>query len=359
MCPRRAQSLLTAMEHKHHHWLEKLQVEFAGGAALAMTFFIVGPMRGWWDPQWPTTFISTGSIGGLLQFMLLVWLLAAACAALTISARPEGALFATLVGAMGISMHSAPIRALFWSHEASLAGVFAQLIGELFVLFVVVVATVHIICQVRALMARLCPDWMWKGRILGSSDDTQATSGKPAREQHPLASSSWITWFFAPIRVSFLDQMRMSDMSVISPGQQARDGKAALRCMVCCLAATVLYSSIMLMLLMRSTHRGQIIFALFASFLLATLIAHQQFATRFSVVSWASALFTGVLFYMLAIASSGRMGPNVWIKVQLFARALPIDWMTAGGAGGVLGYWISERIHELRHIENHDESESS
>ncbi len=359
MCPDRAQPILSAMKHKHHHWLEKMQVEFAGGAALAVTFFIVGPMRGWWDPQWPTTFVTTGSFGTLAGFALLVWALAVACAALTVSARPEGALFATLVGAAGVSMHSAPIRVLFWSRQDSLTGVFLQLIGELVVLFVIVVGAVYIIYQIRALAVRVCPNWMWRGRIIGLSDDTRVTSGKPAREQHPLASSSWTAWFFAPIRVSFLDQMRTSDMSVISPGQQARDGKAALRCTVYCLAAIVLYSSILLMLLMRSTHRGQIIFALFASFLLATLIAHQQFATRFSVVSWASALFTGVLFYMLAIASSGRMGPNVWIKLQLFARALPIDWMTAGGAGGVLGYWISERIHELRHIENHDESESS
>jgi hypothetical protein len=153
--------------------------------------------------------------------------------------------------------------------------------------------------------------------------------------------------------------MRVSDMSVISPAQQARDGKAALMCMLYCLAATVLYSSIMLMLLMQSSHRGQIIFALFASFLLASLIAHQQFATRFSVVAWGAPLLTGVLFYVLSIASSGYAGPNVWIRVQSFARALPVDWMTAGGAGGVLGFWISERIHELRHIERHAENESN
>jgi len=347
------------MEHKHHHWLEKLQVQFAGGAALAMTFFIVGPMRGWWDPQWPTTFLSTGSFGGLLQFMLLVWLLAAACAALTISARPEGALFATMVGAMGISMHSAPIRALFWSHEASLAGVFAQLIGELGVLFALVVGAIHIICQVRSLMARFCPDWMWKGRITAltvASDASAAKSGAQSDSEGGF-SSSMLLWLLSPLGPSGLPGPQRT--GTMSPGEAAKNRKAAIVCTVSCLAATVLYGSILLMLLMRSTHRGQIVFALFASFLLATLIAHQQFATQFSVVSWASALLTGVIFYMLAIASSGHVGTNVWIKVQPFARALPIDWMTAGGAGGVLGYWISERIHELKHIERHAENESS
>jgi len=354
MCPGRAQSLLTAMKHKRHHWLEKLQVEFAGGGALAVTFLIVGPMHGWWDPQWPATFISTGSFGGLLQFGVLVWLLAAACAALTISSRPEGALFATLVGAVGISMHSAPIRVLFWSHEASLAGVFVQLILELVVLFVIAVGAVHIIRPVRAVMAGICPNWMWRGRITAETVAADPADALAARKKLKEFADG-----FSLLGGIFGRILGPEGMPIVSPGQEAKSRKAIMVCTVSCLAATVLYSSILLMLLMRSAHRGQIVFALFASFLLATLIAHQQFATRFSVVSWGSALLTGVLFYMLAIASSGRVGPNIWIRVQSFARALPIDWMTAGGAGGVLGYWISERIHELRHIERHIETESS
>ena len=356
MCPGRAQSILTAMKHERHHWLEKLQVEFAAGAALAVTFFIVGPMRGWWDPQWPTTFLSTGSFGALLGFAVLVWLLAAPCAAMTVSSRPEGALFATLVGAAGVSMHSAPIRALLWSNEASLAGTFAQLIGELIVLFVVVVGAVHIIWQVRALMTRVCPNWMWKGRITAETVFSDAELADARERKRKRAADNLVFDSHLGLLGRILGP---EGMPVISPGQEAGSRKAIMVTTVSCLAATVLYGSIILMLLMQSSHRGQIVFALFASFLLATLIAHQQFATRFSVVAWAAALLTGVLFYMLAMASSGNLGPNVWIKVQPFARALPIDWMTAGGAGGVLGFWISERIHELRHIERHAEKESA
>ncbi|MCP4378861.1 MAG: hypothetical protein GY794_22135 [bacterium] len=347
------------MKHKRHHWLEKIQVQFAGAVALAVTFFIIEPMHGRWDPQWPATFVSTGSFGGLLSFAVLVWVLAAFCAVLTISSRPEGALFATLVGAAGISMHSPPIRALFWDRQDSMEGVFLQLIAELFALFVIVVVAIHVVYRVRALACKLCPGWMWKGRITEETFSSNGVDAKTPEGKKQTHSLSWIVWFLSPIRVSFLDQMRISnELSIVSPRQQAKSRKAALTCMFYCLAATMLYSSIMLMLLMQSTQRGQIIFALFASFLLATLIAHQQFATQFSVVSWASALLTGILFYTLAIASSGHSGPNVWIKVRLFARALPIDWMSAGGAGGVLGYWISERIHELRHIDNHAEKES-
>jgi hypothetical protein len=37
--------------------------------------------------------------------------------------------------------------------------------------------------------------------------------------------------------------------------------------------------------------------------------------------------------------------------VQPYAYALPIDWMTVGEGGALLGYWVSQRIHEIRHFE--------
>ena len=346
------------MKHERHHWLEKLQVQFAGAAALAVTFFIVGPMNGGWDPEWPATFIPYGGFAGLLHFGLLVWILAAVCAVVTISSRPEGALFATLVGAVGVSMHSAQIRVLLWSREGSFAGVFAQLIAELLVLFVVLVGAIHIICWVRVLMSRVWPGLMWKGRITAQTVASDESSPEPETKKAAPAgfSSSMVLWLLSPLGPS--GTPGPEPLVDLSPKEAAKNRTAAIICTVSCLAATVLYSSIILMLLMWSPNRGQIIFALFASFFLATLIAHQQFATQFSVVAWGSALLTGIMFYVLAIASSGNMGSNLWMNLKPFSRALPIDWMTAGGAGGVLGYWISERIHELKHIERHAENES-
>ena len=38
-------------------------------------------------------------------------------------------------------------------------------------------------------------------------------------------------------------------------------------------------------------------------------------------------------------------------RVPLYARALPLDWLTAGSAGALLGYWLSARVHELKLLE--------
>ena len=254
------------MKHERHHWLEKLQVEFAAAAALAVTFFIVGPMHGWWDPQWPATFISTGSFGGLLQFALLVWALAAACAAITVSARPEGALLATFVGAVGVSMHSESIRVLFWANQESFGRVFMQLIAELAVLFFVAVVTIHIICRVRAIMARVCPGWMWKGRITEHTVSLEGQDAESVAAYKSKAASSKFLWTLSPMGSGLVGEtLGPKGMPIVSPQNEAKSRKAALACMLYCLAATVLYSSILLMLLMRSPNRGQIVFALQAS----------------------------------------------------------------------------------------------
>ena len=35
----------------------------------------------------------------------------------------------------------------------------------------------------------------------------------------------------------------------------------------------------------------------------------------------------------------------------MYARVLPIDWLTFGIGGGLLGHWLSSRMHEAKHIE--------
>ena len=104
----------------------------------------------------------------------------------------------------------------------------------------------------------------------------------------------------------------------------------------------------MLLVLMKSSNRGQILFALGASFLLGTMIAHQLFPATQSAVAWAGPVLGAVFLYALTCASSIGLGPQAWREVLINARALPVDWITFGAGGAVLGYWISARIHEMR-----------
>ena len=79
-----------------------------------------------------------------------------------------------------------------------------------------------------------------------------------------------------------------------------------------------------------------------------------------SLFCWAMPVPAGVLFYLLASLSSGPGKEQAWIDVPKYAKyaqALPIDWITFGSGGAILGFWISERIHEMRHFEKQAEQQ--
>ncbi len=120
------------------------------------------------------------------------------------------------------------------------------------------------------------------------------------------------------------------------------------------LFVNALISIILLSLLLRSSQRGQILFALFASFLLGTLAANHFFPRSRSIVSWIVPVLVGIVYYALAANTVGGSVEG-WIDVPNYGYVLPIDWVTAGSAGSALGYWIIARMRELRGLQTEGE----
>ena len=112
-----------------------------------------------------------------------------------------------------------------------------------------------------------------------------------------------------------------------------------------------------ILLSMRSSDRGQVLFSLLASFVLAVILSHQVFPGAYSIAAWLMPPVTAVMFYSLA-ANEITAGPQAWMAVPAYSRALPVDWLTAGCGGAVLGYWICRRLHETHHIERRQEQEN-
>jgi hypothetical protein len=110
-------------------------------------------------------------------------------------------------------------------------------------------------------------------------------------------------------------------------------------------------------LLARSSDRGQILFALLAGNFLATLVAYQVFPSRSRWAAWASALAAGVVFYVLAAVGAPRTGAGAWVFVANCSQALPIDWITAGLGGALLGFWGSSRLHEGKFLDQCEDSQ--
>lgn len=297
------------MTQRKFHWLEKLQVQLASAAALFIVYFWLYPLVRPWDPNAALAFVPYGGLGQLAMLAGIVWALAAVAALLTTKSRPQGAMVAALIGAGGFCLRSPQMRTLLWLQGDGYAGLFFKLIGETVLLTVVLLGAAVIIAAVRRAVEAIQPAWMWSDPLLDAPQEKK----------------------------SHRDRLFQ-----------------ALSCVGLMLALAI----VLVIVLLRTADRGQIIFALLTANLLGMLAAHQVFPARSSVVAWVGPMLIGVLFYILAVVGAlthSDAGANLWASVTLYANPLPIDWMTAGAGGGVLGYWISERIHELRHIERHEQ----
>ncbi len=296
------------MEHRRIQGLEKMQVQLAAVAALAVVYFGLWHRFWPWDPLSAAAYLPTAAHAQLLNFAAMVLFLAVAVAVVTISTRPQGALLVVLIGAGGISLHSPQIRSLFWAHPGQFQWVYGQMLLESLAMAAVLGAAYLVILMIRAGVGRMIPSWTWKSPI---------------------------------------EQLTPEQRQILPQKADSHWGHAA-----GCMGLTFLISVVLLFVLMQSGDRGQVIFALFASFLVGSLAGHQLVPTRRGAVLPLAPLAAAVIFYALAAyASIAAPSPQAWLAIPKYAQALPIDWLTAGGGGAVVGYWISSRLHELRLIE--------
>lgn len=292
------------MSQRRFHWLEKFQVQVATLAALAATYFVFWHAFEAFDPQAPIAFLPYGNYAGLGLLALLVWGFAAGAALLTVNSRPESAMIAALIGAGGLSLRSPSMRGLLWLQPDGMNAMFGRLIVETIFLAAILVGAYLIIFLVRRLVAAVCPGWMWKGNM---------------------------------------SQVDSPEALLMSPDPWGRQAIS--------LGLAVLVTGVLFMLLVKSTLRGQVLFAIFIGSLVASLGTNQAVPSHRGIFAWVAPMLVGIGFYVLGIIHSVKGDMNAWMVVSLEVQALPIDWLTAGAGGGALGFWFSQRIREASHME--------
>jgi len=331
------------MNFERFRLLEKVAVQLTTVAALVVVYLVLWPALRPADPETPVVFLSGGDYAQMAVFVASLWALAAACAVTTIPARPQGALLAALIGAGAISLRSPKIQALLWDWQGELGGLYCRLILELLLFAAAVVVAALIVALVRSVLARAAPKWFWTDPLAGLTDERQAGVGgaRAGWNWLELFGGSRATWRLV------LSFGRSDGRGAV----KRRWGREALVRSLSCLLLSLAISILALMVLLRSAERGQLLLGMLVSFVAAVLIAHQVFPTPLAVVAWVAPLLAGVLFYALAAVSSMSRAPRAWAELANYAHTLPIDWLTAGCGGGLIGYWISSRIHEMRHVQ--------
>lgn len=335
------------------HWLERFQVRTAMLVGAVATYFVLFPLLRGPDPEGPLSLLVGGGAGRVALFVIAFWVLGGFCGALTVSARREGVLAALLIGMGGLSLRSPQIRSLLWFRMDALTGLYETLILEVLLLAAVLVAGDIIAAQVRRALGRARPGWVWK-----------ALPADPARKGGELAEVSidrtyYLGGVLDTVLIGALIRLfaSLGRRGTRKAAGSTRRSELLVRTGKFLILALVIAAALLLVL-MRSSDRGQILFALVAGFFVATWVAHQVFPTPLAAASWVYPIILAVCLYALGAASGAGAPPQGWIDVRIYARALPMDWLTAGCGGSLLGCWVSARTHDARRIQRLEEEEA-
>jgi len=342
------------MIRRHAHWMEKLQVQLTAVAAGLAAYFLIWPIVSPTDPTGPVTFIATGSLKQAGLLAAAVCGLAALGCLTTVSARPAGTTAAVLIGLGGLSIHSGPMRELLWARQDDLAAMYWQMALEVLLLGAVLLVAAVVVALVRKATAGIAGKWSWSDLLTDLSEDQQRAYLQSTRSEgggRGAPPKSLVGGGFARLIVEHL-ALAASRRA----GRRMPDGDVLTRCGLCFLLCLAIAVSIVA-LLARSAARGQLLFALLAGCFLAALIAYQVFPTRLSLPAWAAPVVAAVGYYVLAAAGALHTGQGAWMAVEPCRQALPIDWMTAGVGGAILGYWVSSRMHESKFLEHQEQQE--
>jgi hypothetical protein len=116
-------------------------------------------------------------------------------------------------------------------------------------------------------------------------------------------------------------------------------------------ASQAMLMILLLLLLGRSDDKAQMLTSVGISAYLAAIGAHYFVATRPSLWFWSAPLLVGLFGYLMQY-----FNPADWMIGDLYgffapiARPTPLDYMSTGVAGTLLGYWTAQRWqHESIH----------
>ncbi len=314
------------MNHHRWHLLEKLQVYVAIVVGLLASYFLAWPVLRPTGPNNVLVFLATGSAGGLVLLAVWAWLLAALCAMLTPSARPEGAVLATLVGLGGLSLQSDSLGPLLMLHKHDLGALLSPMALELIVMVPLLAGVVLVVLAVRQGLRRVVPGWVRPPvDVLRGPAPVQA---KPQpRLDLALAELYRNRAAWPALRKSVLDGLLVAGAAFV---------------------ITLGVAYLLVPMVLFNPERGQILFGLAVAFFLGGLAGNWLFPTGITAPSWLAPIVLGAFYF---IRNAGLpSGELAWTQVQPPAVALALDWLVAGCGGAIGGCWLAERLRDLQYL---------
>jgi hypothetical protein len=339
------------MDHQKLHLFEKIQVQLAvlvlGLAVYVGLWPLVSPP----DAAAPLALLSISGFGATLAAVLGLWLLALLAGGLTLHMRPSAGMVVAVLAFGGLALRSEKINVLLWRNGPGGGGAFGPLIIEQLVLLVALVVASQLAAVGRALAARIRPGWVWQ--------PPRAKLAAPV-EQSSLDLPAWmqgVLLFLAGRLVvgrQRLSAGRVPEPFLLTDGPDAPTAREIFTRLGLGLLTALIASQVLLFLLAQSDQRGQILFALGASFFLAALAGNLLYPTRLYAAYAILPLLVGVGHYIYGTSAVVTTWGG-WAQLPITTRALPIDWTTLGAGGALAGFWVASRIREAKWFEKQQE----
>lgn len=323
---------------------EKALIEVACLIGVAAVFLLASPLLTGNDPLGATTF-TFGGAGRVVAAVAAMVAVAVICGALTVVARPAAVGTAMLIGLAGLSLHSPALRTLLWRHHAGLPFLYWSLAAELIAGAILLGMAMVVGELVRRACTGTARSWAWRSSLA----DAEISSDRWPEIDHDRLAAN-------PL---YDRSMTLSTLvwAIRSLFGRDRRGGMGLKHRAICMAVMVIGGAILIAILCRTGQRQQVLFAIFTGFMLMAMSIHQIFPTACSTIFWVSPIIVGLAVYALAASACQSLGGSAtsWIDVPHLARALPVDWLTMGSGGGLVGYLVSARLHEGKILEQLEE----
>ena len=313
--------------------IEKICVYCTCALGLAGSYLVFWPATRNHDPLAAICFVPACGMVQAAWYAGILLLLSAISAVITAPFRFSSTLAAALVAIGGISLRSPALEGFLWAWPDRPQKAFALLLLDVVLVGFMAAGAWGVIWLVRRSAGRAFANL----GIRGQMDKAEITDGGGDSLAKSLADS-------------------LLNRSVDRGGGGETKDQAALKLArsICFVLVAFPLTIICILLLLGSADRGQVIFALFAGSLAGSYLAHELFPGGIARLAWIGPLIVGGLFYTLAWTGNFD-GTNVaWSNVPLYARALPIDWVSFGSGGAMAGVWFSERSFDLRKIESNN-----
>jgi len=267
-------------------------------------FHLAWPAVRPFDPRMPLSLSLQAGPDQWLALGLAVLAVAVACGVLLLAARTDMAMFAVAASTGGVALRSEPFHGLLLYDSLGVSALFSRLTMETWVLSGAMLAAGLVVVGLRSALGRF--------------------------RRRPASVPS---------------------VQTLPAGELWQRG-------IMCLFIAVIVAVALLFLLQQSDDRGQVVFAVSASFFLAMLAANQAAPGPFAPAAVLLPPIVATIVYALDGRTLYPPTPQGWANVKPYAMAMPLDWATFGLAGALLGFRTSARLTELRSTGTTDDGAS-